>query len=121
MFEDSSLLGLRIQLYAFFGYLLNDLPMSWENSLIRLHHLVCNQGRVSIANSLSGRRDPDHAFYYPPSLHLPEASRGFWLRSMLQKHMFLLLWAYSLWNMAVCSTMPGSLMRRLALRMGKAV
>ena len=41
LFADPSLLGLRIELYAFFGYLVNDLPMSWENPLIRLHHIVC--------------------------------------------------------------------------------
>lgn len=59
MFEDSSLLGLRIQLYAFFGYLLNDLPMSWENSLIRLHHLVCIAG-VLVA-------------FHAPEAHVPTA------------------------------------------------
>ena len=26
---------------AFFGYLMNDLPLCWKNPLFRLHHLVC--------------------------------------------------------------------------------
>lgn len=59
MFEDQSLLGLRIHLYAFFGYLLNDLPISWENSLIRLHHLVCIVGILVV--------------FHAPEAHVPTA------------------------------------------------
>lgn len=35
---------------AFFGYLMNDLPLCWSNPLFRLHHLVCS------SDSFSSRR-----------------------------------------------------------------
>mmetsp|Transcript_8194 Transcript_8194/g.23435 ORF Transcript_8194/g.23435 Transcript_8194/m.23435 type:complete len:268 (+) Transcript_8194:149-952(+) len=40
------LVGIRLFAYAFFGYLVRDLPSCWSDPLIILHHLVCWIGIV---------------------------------------------------------------------------
>mmetsp|Transcript_8408 Transcript_8408/g.19873 ORF Transcript_8408/g.19873 Transcript_8408/m.19873 type:complete len:253 (-) Transcript_8408:334-1092(-) len=54
LFSDASLTGLRFFLYTFFAYLLNDLPMSWGNPLIRLHHVICLLGILVALNTPEG-------------------------------------------------------------------
>lgn len=44
VFKAGDPFGVRVFLYAFFGYLMNDLPLCWSNPLFRLHHLVCLVG-----------------------------------------------------------------------------
>lgn len=46
VFKPGDPFGVRVFLYAFFGYLMNDLPLCWSNPLFRLHHLVCLVGII---------------------------------------------------------------------------
>mmetsp|Transcript_116618 Transcript_116618/g.277228 ORF Transcript_116618/g.277228 Transcript_116618/m.277228 type:complete len:243 (-) Transcript_116618:67-795(-) len=46
--ESVSLFCLRLFLYMLFGFMMNDLPLSWNNIMFRLHHLLCLVGIIVI-------------------------------------------------------------------------